>query len=279
MQEPVFLAITNLKDVEAVRFECKSWAWQLQQGVNKDELKPALRFVVKDEPENVLRCAAKSAFWSLQRAVLTDIAELQGYSLAGCTELFEVLFALVKQTLVIPDEEVMAILEKRGAALYRSQTGLTELLSVDEAAACLDEDDREGLQKTQDGAKAQALETDEFNKAWGKMYMRLHGGSPAAAKKAALVLYGGKKKIDAVLKAHMNQQQAKEFMPPMSYLWRCRTSNSWCSRFKDFPVRSASDSAWESEAGALIECLQHAWKWYLHCHTLPTAACPIKGLF
>ena len=31
---------------------------------------------------------------------------------------------------------------------------------------------------------------------------------------AALVLYGGKKKIDATLKAHMEQQQAKEFMPP-----------------------------------------------------------------
>ena len=162
MQEPVFLAITNLTDVVALLFECKSWAWQLQQGVNKEQLKPALRFVVRTtQPENVLTCAAKKAFWNLPRPVLTDIAELQKCSLVGCTELFEVLYALVKQTLDIQDEDVMTILQQRGAALYKKQTGFTELLSVDEAQACFEEEDREDVQKTKETAKAHALETDE----------------------------------------------------------------------------------------------------------------------
>ena len=183
----MFIAITGLEHVQAYGYECKSWAWQLAQGVNKELLKPALRFVIRStEPEPVLTIAARAAFWRLPRALLTDIAELKGYSLVGCTELFEVLFALVKQALApIEDEDVMTILEKRGAALYRKQAGVTKLITeVDEAAACLEEEDREDFQKSQDTAKADALETEEFNKAWGKRYMKLHGGSPQSAKKS-----------------------------------------------------------------------------------------------
>ena len=78
---------------------------------------------------------------------------------------------------------------------------------------------------------------------------------------------------------HLDQKIAKELLPPNSYLWRSRSVNSWCSRYKKYPIKVCADTAWKSEGNALEACIKHAWSWFLQMHTLQEANCPVKGLF
>ena len=68
-------------------------------------------------------------------------------------------------------------------------------------------------------------------------------------------------------------------LAPHSYLWRNRTADAWNSRYKKFPVKSAKDTAWETEHLALMECVRHSWFWYLKINGLSQVMCPIKGFF
>ena len=61
-QEPTFLTLTDLNDIEAFTYVVKSWAWQLKQGVDTQVMRPAMRFIVQDEPSPVLVTAADNGF-------------------------------------------------------------------------------------------------------------------------------------------------------------------------------------------------------------------------
>ena len=161
-----FLTITDLNDIEACTYVVKSWAWQLKQGVDTKVMRPAMRFIVQDEPSPILVTAAKNGFWSVPRSVLTSVAEMEKCSLAGCADMFDVLWVLVLHILKCPEKVAIDILEAKGAALHGAQTGVAELMARDEAQACLDDDDKEDFKTQRDVAKTEMLETDECSRAW-----------------------------------------------------------------------------------------------------------------
>ena len=86
-------------------------------------------------------------------------------------------------------------------------------------------------------------------------------------------------KIKGVDLDHLPQKACKHFMPPLSYLWRNRTSGAWVSRYIDMPTRSARDSAWGSEGAALKEVIRWAWSCYLDDNGYDRKRCPIADLW
>ena len=118
---------------------------------------PAMRFIVLDEPSPILVTAAKNGFGSVPRSVLTNVAEMEKCSLAGCADMFDVLWVLVLHILKGSEKVAIDILEAKGAALRGAQIGFAELLTCDEAQASLDDDDKEDFKKQQDAAKTEML--------------------------------------------------------------------------------------------------------------------------
>ena len=59
LKQPQFMTITNPDEVTAQSFQCRSWAWQVAQGVSAN-IKFALIFALLDEPKPVLVVAAKA---------------------------------------------------------------------------------------------------------------------------------------------------------------------------------------------------------------------------
>ena len=61
VQQPRCLTLTHPDEIISQSFVCRSWAWQKAQGVSPS-MRPALRFVLVDEPQPVLEVAAKAGF-------------------------------------------------------------------------------------------------------------------------------------------------------------------------------------------------------------------------
>ena len=89
-------------------------------------------------------------------------------SVAGCADMFDVVWVLVLHILKCSEKVAIITLEATGAALHGAQTGFAELPACGEAQACLDDDGKEDFKKQQDVAKTEMLETDEFSRAWVK---------------------------------------------------------------------------------------------------------------
>jgi len=277
LTEPCFLTITTFEGVVAQACTCKSWAWQLAQGMQRETLRPALRFVVHGDAMPVLHIAAHNGFWKITRETLELIAhEVEPkVSVKGCVNLFDIIFALTKGILKCTDEEVLQHMEDRAAAINTKQTCYQEILAVDEAVACLEEEDQKVLRKEQDKVKEEVLEQDKFIDSLGKRMVEMSGGSVQATK----MLFAKYSAMRQVPREHVDQKVAKVMLAPHSYLWRNRTADAWNSRYKKFPVKSAKDTAWETEHLALMECVRHSWFWYLKINGLSQVMCPIKGLF
>ena len=78
INEPFFLTVLGLEGVKGVNLSLKSWAWQLQQGVDTKVVAPALRWTIDGDVSDVLELAARAAFWNLPRYTLENIAQSRG---------------------------------------------------------------------------------------------------------------------------------------------------------------------------------------------------------
>ena len=162
--------------------------------MDRQNLRPALRYVVEGQGQPVLSVAAKNAWWNWPRYILDTVALAKGISLAACVSHFDVLYTLTQATIECSDEQALDILEKKLAKLQASKTCLQEIMMVDEAQQCLDEADRDYFRKQQTKGKEEIAELEVFTKSYTQKYVQ-HRGGPPAAKKFCLQAYTGKKKL------------------------------------------------------------------------------------
>lgn len=272
---PTVVAIFNFEAMECMSFRWRSWAWQVRNTDALGRLPPALRPFVLGSPRSVLQVASESGWWQLPRSVLQKIAEHRGESLVAANSLFDAAWALTKSVSGASDETVFVAMERRLGSLLLQGTLAEDVLQVDEASACLREEDRKDLQTEQQNIVARESVVADFTKCLKEKRgsARVTSSGRQSKKK---VPWKGPAQMPA---AHLEQQTAKKLMPPDSYLWRARTCNSWQARYKSFPTRSARDSAWGSEDAALRQCVMHAWSQYLTFNGYDTSMCPVAGLF
>ena len=177
------------------------------------------------------------------------------------------------------EDEAMRFLRKRLSSHIQAAKNTQELLQVDEAAQCLKDEDRKDLTKCQERALVHEQEMLEFRQEYKKKRRDTREKVGGKKGKGAAIPWKGPKEIKGVDLDHLPQKECKQFMPPLSYLWRNRTSGAWVSRYLDMPTRSARDSAWGSEGAALKEVIRWAWSCYLDDNGYDRKMCPIADLW
>jgi len=151
-RRPSFITVTSLTEWQAKAFKAYSPLGQLVKAKDchfKTDF-TTIVLLVEGECETVLAVAARHAFWQLNATYLRKLAEFQGIALVGCSTLFSVLQAMIFHILETDDEEaVLAILEKRLGNVDASDAGYADILDMDEAAVCLDPNDRDQVKQAQ----------------------------------------------------------------------------------------------------------------------------------
>ena len=276
--KPKLIAVLTFQNLVCFPFEWRSWAWQLKNIPDcKDILRPAVRAFKSGKLEDVFKVAARAAWWSLPRATLEKVATHLGINITDCANAFDLLFKLTKTTLGCTDSDALTILEDKMSNMMQNTACASQLLYIDEASACLHEDDRLDIKSEQKKASALQAEVDDIKKHFKVKadVVRRAAGQPTA--RATLrTSYKGPKKWP---NDHIAQKDAKLMMPPDSALWRSRTENIWNGRYKKMPIRSASDSAWGGQHGSLRQAVQWAWECFLDMNDLKKEDCPLKCLW
>ena len=90
----------------------------------------------------LISVAATSAFWNLTHAFLKKLAGHLGIDVRAGASLFQLLFTMVDGLVDGNEEEILDIISKRLGEVDGSDIGFDDILELDDAAVCLDENDR-----------------------------------------------------------------------------------------------------------------------------------------
>ena len=281
---PMLVAVLCLDGVVASTFEWKSWAWLRTRVAIGRNLKPGVRpcKLANTLEEPIINLMARNAWFSLPQTTIGDFLEYRGKECPRGASLFDVVFAGTKAILDLPDASVMEIMRVRFAKLPIHNEYLGSLLEVDEAQACLDEQDRKELVKVQHAHDHHTIERSEFVASFRKHRERIDAAEPKGAKRvktAVVPQYKGPRKLPEPGKETISQKQLKPLCPPGAYIWVARRASAWMTRLPPFKEYPAPWRHYESEEAAAFDALADAWKKYLELEGLPMSACPISGLF
>jgi hypothetical protein len=222
---------------------------------------------------------AENAFWQLDRNQILDIADHLHLKVEQHMTLFDLLYTLVKQISKSSATVVLAILRKRIVQTEKSITHTDVLLEMDEAAACLVEEDRKQVILEQGRQQVKQVECKELRREYSENVVKKVHQQPAAAKskpKPEFKLAYPKKL--PVLETYP-QKDLKKLLPPGGVIWRSRTDGAWCGRWEKMAPKSARDNAWGSEIAAVRCVLRHVWHDYLELAGYGRDVCPIKDLW
>ena len=86
--------------------------------------------------------AATPAFCNLTRASLKKLAGHLGIDVRAGASLFQLLFTMVDGLVDGNEEEILDIISKRLGEVDGSDIGIVDILELDDAAVCFDENDR-----------------------------------------------------------------------------------------------------------------------------------------
>ena len=271
-------AITSFEEIDCFVFKWRSWAWQVKNVTQaKTTLIPAVRAFRAGPTTKPLILCAQAAFWDLPRSVVEMVTEELGLRVDSAMDTFDVLWMTMKHILKESDDAIFEKMEKRLGSIMDTKAGAEEILLVDEAAQCLAQEDRKGLLDEQEHIREKVNEQKDFRSSYRQRRQAHRTGKPGSKKGGKKMIWKGPNEVPR--RDHIEQSEAKRLMPPDSYLWRARTSNSWRSRYKAMPVKSCKDTTWGSEKESLLECVRHAWLGYLDVNGYSVEDCPLEGLF
>lgn len=132
-------------------------------------IEPGVRaFLDAKSSMSVMKAAAKAAFWQLSRNTLETIAETEGVEIQPNSDLLEVVSCLTQHSLGISAEACTPILEQRLAIPLRAASVSEAILEVDEAAACLREDDWKAVSDEKKRSEEKSRDAGEFRVAFRK---------------------------------------------------------------------------------------------------------------
>ena len=281
---PHFVTVLSLANIECFTFQWRSWAWQ--RGFLKDNssLRPGVR-PIRDaytQLQPVLNVLAERAFFRLDKTTITEVCQHEGYELEPHTNLFDTVFEATQTVLGLSSADTLDVMKIRFASLPTNYIYTGDLLEVDEAAACLDENDRGELIKLQKETVGQGEEKDMFVQHFRQRREALaREAAPKSRAKKAKVSdvpsYNGPDKLPEA--ETLLQKDLKAFACPGGYIWVARTSGAWCTRLPPF---KPFFRYWKKEGGehqAACAALRDLWTCYLESNGLGKESCPIRGLF
>ena len=135
-----FFVALDAESVEAIHFIWRSPSWMAKHcpGAEPGD-NVGMRAVPTGPPDDLMRIAAREAFFQIKTATLVWIANYLKVHLSQTTSLFRTLFELVQAVLGIDDQAALEILAKRMGSMD-ADPGETyaQLLKMDDACELLD---------------------------------------------------------------------------------------------------------------------------------------------
>jgi hypothetical protein len=277
--------LCSFDGIEAITYTWKAPHWQRAAFPASCALPLALRAVsvAGRAPETLIQCAARQAFWSIEKTTLLKLGSFLGYVISHSASLFDIVFAMVHLSLpALSDELVLKITCSRVAAYARTGQWSEELMQVDEAVEVLDPSDEKVLRNQQKDAVSSMEECKTFKQDFKLKAKHVH----EAAAKAVPKKKGKPKAVAAKYPARLPKfpehsitvEMARSCVPEGGFLWADVQFGSWQGHFPPHPRKGR---AWRKygEKEALRLVLEDLWGHYLVQHGLDPCACPIKGIF
>jgi hypothetical protein len=287
--KPQFITVTSLDCWEARPISVLSPLGQLHKAheVGSNEHPSSTIVIVCAGPvQPFISVAAKSAFWSLTHAFLKKLAGHLEIDVRAGASLFQLLFTMVDGLVDGNEEEILDIISKRLGEVDGSDIGFDDILELDDAAVCLDENDRKVANDEQTTSrslsKSHAAMLDEWVTKKTKSVKKRNKAEAQA--KARNSRASGSRQVRQPARRHLppcdlQQVSLKPFCPPGGFIWKGNKSRNWNSHYKPFK-RFSVTRAVEGMRGSAIKVLQDMWNKHAVLNDLKMPRdCPVDGVF
>ena len=267
--EPGYLCIVEEAQWTGYFFEWLSPEAQLAHF--KTELHGPRAFpLVQGEPKPILDIAATRAFYDLPRTSLGKIAsDLLKLDVPRWCSMFDLVWMMVKHVLETSDADTLAILQLRTFRQRGEAACRRELYESGECDDIMEEHDKEDLKKARDKAAIQDEEVEGFQAAYRQKQLKVC--PPLAAVKGLAAQRAKQPKAKAGSASgsadlrpfptdagDVTHKEAKQWLPPGSYIWRAWRSSSWLTQYPPHSIHSRCMHTYGSR-GALQQVLQAVW--------------------
>lgn len=274
---PTLRCLTDFARWEAATFTPRSPCWLHRELAKSSAMWsfPAVRFIRRSEVAPLLKVAAQSAFWSLGKPWLRQVAAELGLAVSDGTTMMDLVWTLVR-SITGSDEEIVAdLVEKRVAEMHRQvESNDAGYAHVEELHDCLEVRDEEEVEKKVSEWQEDQAELKQVIAEFSDKVKTL----PNRRRSGKLVNNAGKRYPRALPRGQIPRDVAKALSPPGSYLWRARTDGRWCGRLPPYGELSRSWAKFgEQEALRLV--LQQMWRLFLARTGRHESDCPIGDLF
>lgn len=286
--QPEFISVWSLDDWEVANIEAKSPAGQLKSSPIFCKLPQAIRIFMVGQPTTIMKAAASQCFRKLSPTFLHKVAKHDDVDLPSGASAFQIFFDMVTHYLSTSEADTLQILASRlgESSGDGADFGLSDIMELDDAAACLDQNHRKEITETQKKATRRAQEHREAVKDWVVRKTAVAARAPAAGKKRkrAQSVCGeasGSSSAQALVlpSCSLEQVSLKPFCPPGGYIWKGNKARTWNGDYPPFRGRSAAWSVYGMR-GAAIEILRSLWLNHAEAtgQQMPQD-CPVRSLF
>ena len=198
-------------------------------------------------------------------AAIADGPDKQG-------SLMDILVSLIMGLLECSEADAVGHAHKRMLQYHEKTSWAKDISQVDAAIDTFDWHDREQVQNEIDRSQRLAAESKQFQTDY--VAKRAAVGPPAQHSRQ-------KQKANQypALPSHIQQKDAKVFLPPGCSIWKGHGLNLWAGHCPPYPRKSARWHLNGGEQGALLQCLRLIWTDYLEMNGMSRRQCPIAELF
>lgn len=255
----------------------RSWFWQVEAG--KDDtsaLAPAVRPFVSGAVAPFREVASRNAWWSMPRSTVYEFSRHFGLDSAPGDSLLELLSKMGQAFAGADADGMLDILHKRVSEGGEPSEAAAAMLEIDEALEVVEQQDASEIHREQAKVRERLTEWQALRGEYKARARAVRAEQAAATKQRKRARAAPERKP---LPHHLEQRDAKKFLPPNSTLWRSKTRGEWNGQFRQ------NKRVWEpfykhgGSESALRVCLRRLWSQHLAYEGLDESECPFSGLF
>ena len=238
-------------------------------------------WVLRMPTSDVLRLSrvlAEHCFFDAELTLLVQLCKYYGLGDASGRSRCEVIKILCEKVIVgIEPEHLLKILS---AGVVDGEDHAREaLLEMEPILDCLDRDEKEAMEKENVREIAKSDSRRQFCADYWKFkrdLLKLPARIPTGRTNASSPFYKMKKFPEIPIGA-ITQQEAKQLLPPKSYIWQ-GTGGTWQSHM---PPHKRFSQSWTNggHRQACLANIKNCWQLFLQDNLMPLSACPVKDLF
>lgn len=240
------------------------------------------RIVVVGPPISLVNAAAMKAFWKLPPTFLRKLADYVGISIPAGASAFTILYNMVSECLGCNEAKTLEILSERlgSGSGDGADFGYNDIMELDEAAACLDQNDRQDLKDCQQKSEKIAKEHTATVTEWIQKKSTLRAKTGGSSSRPGRSRGGSSSSCALSLPScSLEQVSLKPFCSPGGYIWKGNNARTWNGHYRPFPRQSATWSVYGMR-GSAIRILRYLWERHAVVNDLKMPDdCLVENLF